>query len=113
MVAAPSPLPGLFEQVRLDVWRTLGLVNGHVNVSVSPPIFRTPGFTVGTRRIGLTPTFFQLPLWHQYAVMLHEYMHSLGIFGEREADLISLEVARRAYGDSVVTRWFQLRAGLA
>lgn len=100
-------------QIRFDVARALGVVNNIVHVQLSPiQALEAPAFTVGTSRIVVNPSYFSLQPWHQFAVMIHEYMHALGASGELLADQLSLEVASRLYGDpSTASQWFRLRVG--
>jgi len=109
---SPLAAPFLYlSQIKFDVARALGVVNDFVQVQVNPvQSFGAPAFTVGISRIVVNPSFFTLSPWHQFAVMLHEYMHAIGVPGEQLADLMSLTVSRIVYGEmNPATQWFALR----
>jgi hypothetical protein len=110
-----TSIPDIFEVVKEVVWKTIkrsraGLDLGLVELGNHPRGFLGAYYVSGSNMIVMNKTPLKriqetnpdLLISYIFSVLLHEYLHSLGIFNERKVRKLTYEICCEIFGDNNV-----------
>ena len=109
-----SQIPSIFEKVRKDVKkvykrRRAGLSLGFMDLGISPGGFVGglhfhPGtdiiINVSPLKLIIETQPFEIVWAYTYHILLHEYIHSLGILDEQQCRILTLKLTEEIFNDS-------------
>ncbi|MFW9875580.1 MAG: hypothetical protein ACFFG0_20955 [Candidatus Thorarchaeota archaeon] len=107
-------IPEIFEQVKTDVWQvygrhraglSLGLVEmGMYRGSFIGGMHFSPGTDIVMNKtplkIILKEQSYEIVWAYTYHILLHEYIHSLGILDEQQCRNITLRISEKIFGET-------------
>jgi hypothetical protein len=113
-----TSIPDIFEVVKEVVWKTIrrsraGLDLGLVEMGNHPQGFLGAYYVSGSNIIVMNETPLKriqetnpnLLMPYIFSVLLHEYLHSLGMFDEEEVRRLTYEISSEVFGeDSTITQ---------
>ena len=107
-------MPEIFEKIKRDVYkivrrRRAGLSLGLVEMGMHPQgfigaMFLTPGTDIVMNKTPLKIILEEQPydiVWaYTYHLLLHEYIHSLGIYDEAQCRAVTLKITEEIFNDA-------------